>query len=38
MGKAWWFGGFGALESDWIPENERDWDSEGYPPESQTTN
>ena len=22
-----WFGSFGGLDSDWIPENERDWDS-----------
>ena len=39
----WWFG-FAGLDSDWIPWNERDWDSYGYPdsnpkpPGPQTTN
>ena len=23
----WWFGAFGGLDSERIPENERDWDS-----------
>ena len=28
-GKLMWIGGLGpgGLDSDWIPENERDWDS-----------
>ena len=26
-----WFGAFGGLDSERIPENERDWDSWVYP-------
>ena len=30
-GFPWWLWGPGGLDSDWIPENEREWDSYWHP-------